>query len=268
MCAAPARGRLVWAAAGSLMLHAVGLAVLWRTLVPHVRLACPPESRVPPPAMLWVALAPTPAPAPAPAFYGSRAGRNRQSGWGAHRTAGGPKACHGGHRPAAAECARAPIHWQALPLRRPRPPPCGDARSGPLPPRSRRPHLDRRQWCARWSGRAPGSAGKGGPMRRKPGASEAAIVTMGAGAVVRDLRRTWGLTHHQGVGTVGRLLRGAALRRPASGHGGSAPHGSCAHLSLTSSVCCHPIQADHLCRGPSSRAAPGQARGVTPCLSH
>ncbi len=65
-CAAPARQRLVWAVAGSLMLHGVGLAVLWRTLVPQSVLPAP--SQVPPPAMLWVALAPPPAPAPAPAF--------------------------------------------------------------------------------------------------------------------------------------------------------------------------------------------------------
>ena len=65
-CAAPARQRMVWAVAGSLMLHGVGLAVLWRTLVPQSVLPAP--SQVPPPAMLWVALAPPPAPAPAPAF--------------------------------------------------------------------------------------------------------------------------------------------------------------------------------------------------------
>ena len=66
VCAAPARQRLVWAVAGSLMLHVAGLAVLWRTLVPQSVLPAP--SQVPPPAMLWVALAPPPAPAPAPAF--------------------------------------------------------------------------------------------------------------------------------------------------------------------------------------------------------
>lgn len=64
-CAVPARQRLVWAVAGSLMLHGVGLAVLWRTLVPQSVLPTP--SLVPPPAMLWVALAPTPTPVPAPA---------------------------------------------------------------------------------------------------------------------------------------------------------------------------------------------------------
>jgi len=60
---APAHQRLVWAVAGSLMLHAIGLAVLWRTLVPPPVLPTP--SQVPPPAMLWVAPTPTPVPAPA-----------------------------------------------------------------------------------------------------------------------------------------------------------------------------------------------------------
>lgn len=62
-CAVPARQRLVWAVAGSLMLHGVGLAVLWRTLVPPPVLPTP--SQVPPSAMLWVAPTPTPVPAPA-----------------------------------------------------------------------------------------------------------------------------------------------------------------------------------------------------------
>jgi hypothetical protein len=62
-CAVPARQRLVWAVAGSLMLHGVGLAVLWRTLVPQSVL--PTESQMQPPAMQWVALVPTPVPAPA-----------------------------------------------------------------------------------------------------------------------------------------------------------------------------------------------------------
>lgn len=61
MCAAPARQRLVWAVAGSLMLHVVGLAVLWRTLVPPPARPSP-GAQVQPPAMLWVAIAPTPAP--------------------------------------------------------------------------------------------------------------------------------------------------------------------------------------------------------------
>ncbi|PVY57070.1 hypothetical protein C8D04_2343 [Simplicispira sp. 125] len=65
VCAAPVRQRLVGAVAGSLMLHAIGLAVLWRTLVPPPVLPTP--SQVPLSAMLWVALAPTPTPVPAPA---------------------------------------------------------------------------------------------------------------------------------------------------------------------------------------------------------
>ena len=65
MCAAPARRRLVWAVAGSLMLHVVGLAVLWRTLVP-LSARLPPGVRVPPPTMLWVAITPTPTPTPTP----------------------------------------------------------------------------------------------------------------------------------------------------------------------------------------------------------
>lgn len=65
VCAAPARQRLVWAVAGSLMLHGVGLAVLWRTLVPQSVL--PTESQVQPPAMLWVALVPATTPVPAAA---------------------------------------------------------------------------------------------------------------------------------------------------------------------------------------------------------
>jgi len=181
-CAVPARQRLVWAVAGSLMLHGVGLAVLWRTLVPQSVLPTP--SLVPPPAMLWVALAPTPTPVPAPAA-GVVPGETGEA-------AGARSAA-----PRARRLATAAI-VQPLPRGRVRQPaaspemqaPVAAAVSMPSPPASTaQPQaapgpdavvraLERERAWQRRQGRS-----------RAPQAWDGeASATLGAGAVVRDLR--------------------------------------------------------------------------------
>ncbi len=178
-CAAPARQRLVWAVAGSLMLHGVGLAVLWRTLVPQSVLPAP--SQVPPPAMLWVALAPPPAPAPAPAFAVPG-----ETG----KAAGARTAAPGTRRLATAAIVR------PLPIGRVPPPMASPALSAPEaavvampgPPASAaQPQaapapdavvraLERERACQRRQGRA----------RAPQSWGDEAAVAMGAGTVVRD----------------------------------------------------------------------------------
>ena len=259
MCAVPARGRLVWAAAGSLMLHAVGLAVLWRTLVPHSVLPAP--SQVPPPAMLWVALAPAPAPAPAPAFAvpgetDKAAGRAPQR----QEPEGLPQ------RPSSGRCreTRAPSMAspalsapEAAVVAMPGPPAsAAQPQAAPGPDAVVRALERERAWQRRQGrARAPQSWG------------DEAAIAMGAGTVVRDRAGPGGSRTTKVSGpwaTIAWSCPPSTSRRPWAPRRAWRLHVPVADvIGLLS-----PDSSRSLVPRSLVPATPGQARGVTPCLSH